>query len=319
MDVSRIALLDAQTGSIAYPIEMSVSNRYPSFAPDGGSIFFQALVNGRWQVWRGFLGEKGKVEPVLAQKEVSFSSPSAAGNDIHHIRSQVGQVHIWGPIKWSQSLWTCAADGGRQRQLSAEGEIVNRIAPSPGPPGQVLYTCTIPSTAYETLFLKIGDSAPTVIYKDSDGDTFDLFDWGPDENSIIVATSADAKTGREQAVVSLDTRSGARTVLLSLDRLYKGLGRPKQISINLMALAPDHRRLALSLNVTDSAGSSKAHIVIYDLRNDEERDIYVPAAGESIGHMVWSPDGKHLALEIDRQKSDIFMWEPSAPDRLASR
>ncbi len=319
VDVSRIALLDAQTGSIAYPIEMSVSNRYPSFAPDGGSIFFQALVNGRWQVWRGFLGEKGKAEPVLAQKEVSFFAPSAAGNDIYHIRSQVGQVHIWGPIKWSQSLWRCAADGGRPRQVSAEQETVNRVAPSPGPPGQVLYSCTIPSTAYETLFLKVGDSAPTVIHKDSDGDTFDLFDWGPDENSVIVVVSADPKTGKDQAVISLNTRSEASTQLLTANQLCRDLGTTKQVHIQLLALASDRHRLALALNVTDSAGNSGIRVVIRDLRNGDERNVYVPAVGESIGHMVWSPDGKHLALEINRQKSDIFMWEPSAPDRVASR
>jgi serine/threonine protein kinase len=319
VDVSRIALLDVETGNITYPIEMSVSNRHPSFAPDGGSLFYQALVNGRWQVWRGFLREKSIVEPILAQREISFESPSANGNDIHHIRSQVGQVSIWGPIKWSQSLWKSAADGGQQRQISAEGEIVSRIAPSPGPSGEVLYSCTSPLTAYETLFLKYSDSDAKVIHRDSDEETIDLFDWGPDEDSAIMVLSADVRTGRSQTIISLNTRSQARTLLLSADQLCRDLGAAKRVRIDQLALGQDRRRLALALRVTDSTGTSQVHIVIRDIRNGDERDIYVHPADESVGHITWSPDGKKLAIEINRQKSDIFIWEPSAPDRMAMR
>lgn len=310
-DVSRIALLDVETGTTTYPVEMSVSNRHPSFTPDGNSIIFQALVNGRWQIWRALLDENGRSEPVLAQDETSFSAPSINGNEIYHIRSQVGQVHIWGPIKWSQSLWKTASDGGRQKQLSPDGEMVERISSSPGPTGHVLYTCQSPKNIlYEKLILKSGDAEPITVYEDSEKESFYFFDWGPDEDSILLVVGPGNSLDSACTLISMNLRSGARSNFFTTDQLCRDLGMEKKIKIASIALAPDRRQLALLLNVRDSSGAFSVRLVIRNLHTGEERHIYSPAVKESIGHFSWSPDSKHLAMEINRQKSDLFLWEP---------
>jgi len=317
-DLTRIGVLDIGAGTIAQPVRMSVSTRHPAFSADGTVLFVQALIQGRWQVWRCGLADAGRLDPLLMGTGASFCSPTISGDDLLHIRSEVGLVNIWGAIRWSQTLWRCAADGGRQQRLSPEGVVVSRIAPGQGPAGVVLYSRTGPESAGEVLLLQNVGGDARELAKDTDAETMIAFDWGFDDGTAILLVEG-GSGDREQSVVALDTRDLSRRTILTPARLAADLGLEGRVSLREISRSPDRRSLALLLGHLPAAGEAATLLAVLDAASQRCHLVGRVASPETAANVAWSPDGMRLAFELARSSSDLFIWEPATPAQLAAR
>ncbi len=320
-DLSRITILDVASGAASQPVEMSVGTGHAVFAPDGNSLYLQALVNGRWQVWEAALDGSRRLAPVLADAATSFMAPAMSGDAICHIRSEVGQVHVWGAIKWSQSLWVCAVDGGRARKVTGDDMRVSRLAPSVGPAGQFLYcgyVTTEKGGAGEALCFQNGSSPPREIFRDSPDAELIAFDWGP-RDGAAVALLRDLKGGGEQVVATIDLVTGARETLVKRPELLSALNLAGPGALTAVGMAPDRHRVAIVLRTRDGEAGVVTHVATYDLKTHAALSVHVFGKEQTVGHVVWSPDGRRLAVDAADSKSDVYLWEPEPPPRVAVR
>jgi serine/threonine protein kinase len=309
-DVSRVVVIGESDSALTYPIEMSVANRHPVYAADGSALYFQVMVNSRWQIWKATPDKNaGDPKPVVSTDDMScFQVTRGEGNDILFIMGSYGYLHRWGRIGWSQTLWTASADGAQRRQLKGAGERVQRIAGQGYRAGRILYSAN-DAADYEVFYVLQPDGTPLEIFRDGTDGYCGSLDWGRADNEVILACSADSASSRTNHLKALNIESMEYTTLLVADSLSGGL----PAIFHKLAVTPDGSKVSFVL--WNSRGRA---LYIHNFVNDTTRSIYKFGNKENPDHITWSPEGSSIAIDIHKETNDIFVWEPLA-DQLASK
>jgi Tol biopolymer transport system component/predicted Ser/Thr protein kinase len=303
---SRITVLDLVTGAIAAPLDVTARTRRPVFSADGTSLFFESLVQGRWQLWRARLGAGADLDPIVAIRGTSAFEP-CPGKDgtILYIRADVGRVYRFGDIRWSQTIWRTSEDGGRQEQVLGPPEIVSRLAPTGERDGNLLYSV---HDHGEGLRVRIGQAAPVTVYQDSTAEELRAFDWGPGNRQVLVSLAPYWKGGLPSAVVALDAETRKTETWLEPEDIAKVVPGAERSAVSWLCTSPNRRQVAMIL---PQSNPMAAHVLIYDVSSRRLRVLQTFEGRERPTSCAWSPDGKHLVVNLVKAGSDIFTWEPT--------
>lgn len=313
-DASRIMLVDIRSGEASTPIEMASALRHPTFTADGSGLMFQHLVDGRWEAWEAPLEAGPPPRPVVALAHQSVLSPTALpGGAVRFVSGRVGRPVRFGPFEWSQTIRLRAADGGDSLEVPG-ADHVQRLAPGPSPPGQVLFSSNTPEDREALFVYRAGEPAPVMMFEAALGHRLACFDWGEDADEAVVGIRLDpfvAGSDRRQGIASVDLTTGRHVWLQQWDMADSSWG-----VLVALATAPDRERIAL---LTSDLAQRQCVIRIYHRPTGEQRVVHRFASGEEPGSIAWSPDGQRLAVEIGRHSSDIHMWTPLATQPIATR
>lgn len=300
-DTSELAFLDVRTGSIARRLSLSIGAQRPSVDFDS-TMYFQTLANGRWQIWKVALAEGATSTPVLARPGVSFSNPAADSAGVFHVRSEVGEIPIFGRIEWEQALWWSSTDGGRHVKLDQVGVHVQWLMPKTRN-GRCSFQMHDDN---DRVFIgEIGVSgALRRLFEDDSTREFKSWDWGVNENELIM-TVHDFKTD-DYYLATLQIDSGALTRFLTLADLEPAASDMKGFSAEgEMVLSPDRRTLAIQ----GHHGTRRTGVIyLLDLQTKVSRKLLETDYREPHPHgLAWTPDGRYLVAEMKDERSDIFV------------
>jgi len=302
-DLTRVAIVDTETGEMDYPSSVNIATEHPAFSSDAKSIYFHVLANDRWQIWNARLDGNGSAQPVVVKRGVSCFGPVVdADGNILHIRGNVGRVWRFGRLDWSQTLWKSRADGGQPESIEFAGEWVERIAPSQFRSRRLLYSASGPDND-ETVYLFDGDGPPKPVLEDSDDVWFSCYDWGPDAESVYIAHS-DSGAGRAEVISAFDVETLERSELLRWERATPDSGVAG--GFHRIAVSPDGKQLAF-----EAEGTLGDKLLLHDLQSGATRVVreFTDEEG-SPQYITWSPTGRLVALSLYRTQSDIFVAEP---------
>jgi WD40 repeat protein len=146
------------------------------------------------------------------------------------------------------------------------------------------------------------------------------FDWGRNEDEVLLAMTFDASPGPHRrmtnSIASLNPATSEMRNLLGWDRTRADA--PANLGgVTAIAMSPDRRHLAL-LGTDPEDERSTLHV--YDLLAHTGQVVRRFEADEGTPNTVaWSPRGDRLAVELQRARSDIFIWQPQDGRPLATR
>jgi len=316
IDVSRVALLDVQDSTLRYPFELGVAPKKPNFSPDGSHIYFQALANAKWQVWQAATDGSGQPEPILSVDGISCFRPTPGDSgEVIYLRAAVGRTWRFGRISWSQTLWRSSDDGGRHQRISNAGDRVERLAPNPVRSGRILYSVNTEKDR-EAICVLHDSEEPTILFTDSDDRWVRSYDWGPDEDEVLIAHSDPGKTPNSATTVStIDIRTLEWTRVLALDTLSQLNNNDSPGDVIDLALSHDRNRLAMLVQLSPGVDRN---LYIYDFGTAKAKLAYEFREHAHPDLITWSPDGRHIAIDMHRERSDIYISGPSETN-LANR
>lgn len=308
-DLSRIEILDLETGSLSQPFKLSVAARKPTFTGTGDAVFFQALVNGTWQVWSGSVFGSAGARPVIAVAEESCIQPQVdASGNLYHIRSDLRPNSIFGDVEWKLQLFRTSPDGGNLIQLPQVGDVVSRLMGSRRSERGILVTVT-DSGNKETIQLLKTDGSVQEILRETEDFSFIGFDWGRNDNELLLSHQIADSSGTRAAVSVLDIDTGERTLLFNaMDLETQGLSAGK--SFAPFGVADDRRTLVF---VTTDPKTEKNVINHYDLVTGKAREVYRINEEGNSQDLAVAPDGGLVALSLYKRQNDIFVLQNLAP------
>lgn len=310
----RLAYFDRTSGELTYPTTLDFDIRQPMIAADGRSLFFQAQVNGVWQIWHTGLDGNLPARVAISGDSVSCFSPVPAPGGILHLRGVVPKSNIFGTVKWKQSLWFTSEDGGRQQPWPVAGDQISRLAPSGARDGRVLYTEM--DAQGETFFVTDRDGPRRELTRYRAGVWILQFDWGRGPDDVVLLRFQSESGQRSVSIQSLDLGSGKESTLLTSADLPFG-GENEMYRCRALVTSPDGSRLALLFH---DGVEGVTRLAEYEFKTGEVR-LLEEIAGEFVGqHVAWAPDGSGLAVTFSKQSEDIYIWEPQrAPEVAAAR
>jgi hypothetical protein len=170
----------------------------------------------------------------------------------------------------------------------------------------LLYTTSVTGDD-ENLFVIKDGGEPRLIYEDNEDDMFTGFDWGlkPDELIVAHLDTSLSKTS-PMAVSSINLETLERRRIFTLPEIEVDGQTGVKGSIARLALSPDRRKIAILL-----FARGRSSVLVYDI---EEGAALVVKESSSEGipvYLTWAPDGKKIAVELARVKSDIYISQPS--------
>lgn len=308
-DASTVILVNVQNGDVTSPVKLSIGAHRLSFAAQGTELYFEVLVGGRWQVWKTDTRRAGSEVAFLTDAEASLFTLAAGAGGFYYLRSPYGLRSTFG-LPRSQTLWKCAADGGRARQISPDSLSVLDVAPSRASPEQLLYTgVRVNEADRKTLFLLTEQNGVRELARDSDTEQIQGFAWGSEEDKVLLLLAQLATGSEHSVIISMDVGSGERRAILHDSELQRLLGFDSPVGITSFAPAPDRKRLAMVLARADTSGGLAYEIVAHDLSAGTCRRLHSCAPGEAAGYLTWSADGTTLGAEIQRGRADLFLWK----------
>ena len=317
-EISRVAIVDVADGSLSYPFELDIAAKHPSFSSDGKSLFFQVLVGTRWQIWETRLSGSGSPSPVIALKETSAFQPAIdeQGNVIH-VRANVGRVWRFGRIGWSQTLWRSSRDGGRHETIAAAGDRVERIAPTPTRGNRLLFSVDTPEN-YEAVSVLSGTTQPLVLFEDDDNQVVSAFDWGAGDRDVLIAHSEPEKPQQTRTVSVIDVETKQISRLFDLAVADSADTQLASAWISAMTLSPNRKVLAL-LVVVQRTNEWPRELYVYDLETERIRRVCGFETKAIPNTISWSPDNRHIAVELYRERSDVYISEPAERPAISRR
>lgn len=308
-DVSRIALVDAETGVLSYPFKLSIGARHPTFSADGSDLYFNSIVNGRWQVWQVPTDGSDAARSMIGLKEISAFAPSVDGRGrVLHLRAAVGRQWRFGRIEWSQTLWAVGTDGSSAARLLPDQEHVERLAPGSFLSPNLLFTSNTRQNREALLVQRPGES-PIEVFEDNAERGLTAFDWGSDTEEVLMALRFENNADYSSTITALNIRTSEIRHLLKWGA-QGGFG-----AVSDIAIAPDQRHLAL-IGANPEKRSRAIHIV--DLETGGSRLLCRFEDNVTPAGLAWSHDGRRLAIELGESNSDLFLWEPQSRVEAAS-
>jgi eukaryotic-like serine/threonine-protein kinase len=319
-DISRIAVIGLQGDSLRYPFDMNMGTQHPAFSPDGSALLFECMVNGRWQIWRAPLDHPGAAQPVIALGQTSALSPAVTVDGrLLHVRADVGRRRRFGRIEWAQTVWASALDGSGAEPFLPGQDRVERLAPGSFLTRTLLFTSNTIENG-EALFVRRPGEQPLRVFEDNAVRRLVAFDWGRNDDEVLLAMTFDASPGPHRrmtnSIASLNPATSEMRNLLGWDRTRADA--PANLGgVTAIAMSPDRRHLAL-LGTDPEDERSTLHV--YDLLAHTGQVVRRFEADEGNPNTVaWSPRGDRLAVELQRARSDIFIWQPQDGRPLAMR
>jgi Tol biopolymer transport system component len=305
-DVSRICIIDVQSKSKSYPVDLDIGTRYPAFSANSTDLYFMTSVNGHWQIWRQNLHEPGAPHTVVKAKEQSCYVPVVASDgNILYVRTNISQENPHGLVDWSQTIWEASADGGIQANLARAGDRVQRIAPTPYQNNHLLYSVNITMNDEKICVLPPEpEREPIVLFSDSDKSRCSTFDWWHKPGKVIIAHSDSINVDNQRIISAFDVKTKIRKIVCHLDTLQVDGERGIPGRIGAIALSPDKQNIAMLI------GGPKNQVILYNILERKATEI-AEFTGRAIpSYLVWSHDNRHLAVEMWRTTTDIFVSEP---------
>ena len=308
-ELSQISVLDLETLETSSPFKLTVAARNPVFDPTGESLYFQALVNGTWQIWAGPTQSNRVAQPVIAVDHQSCAQPQidAAGN-LYHIRSDLRPSSVFGDVKWKRQLFKTSLDGGNLFQLPEAGGRVSRLEGSKRNDRGLLFSMS-EGEGTESIHLLSPDGSVTELLRDTDDFSFYSFDWGRHPGEILLSHAVSDSNGTVASISALDIDSGERTVLFNASNL-QAQGIEISGQFYPFELADNGNTL---LFVSTEIPSRQPVIICYDFQTGKAQVVYRAEGEESPQGLAISPEGKLAAIGLVSSQRDIFIAKGLAP------
>jgi len=302
-DASRVAIVDLDSGLLREPLRPGVPAGNPSYLPDNRHVVFQAVIDGRWQIWSADVQGEGEIQPVLPIGETwSFRPTVLPDGSILHVRAEQRPVTIHGAMEWDQTLWLSSADGGRHRALPAAGSRVYRISPGGFFTDRWLVTSLSETGTREDILLLRDGEEPQIVWQDNEERGVTSFDWGPRENEMILTINGPGRDLSRISAMDLDTGE-LRTVVDVSETL--SVDAPVQE----IAMAPDRTQIALLAYVSREGESARFELLTLDLSSGSLQQVHVFSSRDQPASLRWSPDGQCVAIHLADKRSDLYVWE----------
>jgi Tol biopolymer transport system component len=309
-DASRIATLDLETGDPGRPFDLDLAVRYPCYEPDGDRILFQAVVEGRWQIWSAGVGDGSHPHPFLPVGGWSFQPTVLPDGSVLHLRAEERPLAVHGALEWAQTLWLSSADGGRHRPLESAGDRLYRISPGGFHTDRWLYSTIDATGSWETIWLLRDGQEPEALWEDRDGEYMSAFDWGPSSREILLAHNVDGEVECTR-ISALDVETRELREIVDLEEALAA-----RVAVESVAMGPARERVAIVSQVAREGSDEVVELLLLDIARASVSRIHVFERGEDPEAVRWSPDGRKVIFHLLQRESDVYVWE--APERIGT-
>lgn len=284
------------------------------WSADGGEIFFESNITGRFNIWRVPAEGGWPVQVTVAEERTALGPPSPDGRWLVYSQDRGGNE--------KPNLFLLPAGGGSAQNITNTDRVGYRSVRW-SPDGTLLATAAEREApgAYEVYVLDPITAAVRKVADHRIGECTSLR-WSPDGRALALTRTRDflhagvsvldLTTGEERVVVPIDestiteaegwTRDGTRLiigsnatddgayVLVVLDvatgarrRLTEG---PWEVGTTALSPVDD-----LCVYARNEAGSERVFVRPYD-----GRDLEIPLGAGILGMARFSPDGRRIAL-----------------------
>jgi Tol biopolymer transport system component len=108
--------------------------------------------------------------------------------------------------------------------------------------------------------------------------------------------------------VALDAETRKTETWLEPEDIAKVVPGAERLAVSWLCTSPNRRQVAMIL---PQSNPMAAHVLIYDVSSRRLRVLQTFEGRERPTSCAWSPDGKHLVVNLVKAGSDIFTWEPT--------
>ncbi len=311
-DLSRIRIYPVDGGAATDPLDQSVAVRMPVFSADGSRLYYQALINGNWQVWTADASGASAPRRLVADPRTSCEQPAVSGpRELYYVESDLAATTVFGDIEWGNRLCRYDIENGRHEPVSQAGSRVARVVGDHSGQRGLLLGVREHGLEWSLHHLDRRGSLHELA-RDSDTFSFQDFTWGRRDGEVLVAHLIGIDPDGGSAVSAIDQASGERQLLFAVADL--GLpGLEPRGPVRFLRMADDRRHLFLALlNGTDGT----VWIVRYDCATGEAQRVATLAEEGELLSLDVAPDGSRVAVSIHRSRADVFVANLRSPGAL---
>ena len=313
-ELSRVFIVPTAGDVVSDPLDQSVSVRTATYSADGSGLYYQALVNGSWQVWSAPLAGDDSPRRIVSESDMYCQNPVSGGaRHLYYVQSELRPSSVFGDVRWSQQLYRCEIDGSARELVQQAGSHVSRLVGDRRGKRGLLLTLRERGLEEDLHYLSIDGSLHELL-RDSDDFTFYGFTWGSRDGEVLVSHLIDEDNTERAAVSSIDITTGERSLLFTIDDLDLP-GLKPQGAMNPLAMSDDGR--SLFFGIQDSVTEAPC-IVRYDCLTREAHQVTMLTKKNELLSLDVSPDGSSAVGSVYRLNSDVFVAEARPADHSPS-
>jgi len=302
-DLSCICVYPIDGGAAEDPLKQSVAARMPVYSADGSELYYQALINGNWQIWAADARGAAAPRRLIADPAMSCEQPVTGGPGIlYYVESDLAFTTVFGDIEWGNRLNRYDIERGHRERVPQTGSRVSRVVGDPSGQRGLLLTLA-EHQPYESLqYLDRGGSLHELL-RDSNAFTFGGFTWGRRDGEVLVGHLLGSGPTAEPAVSVLAQPGGELQLLFKVAELELP-GLEPQGNIYFMDMADDQRHLFFAL---PNRGDGKMWILAYDCASGQARRMVTLDEEGQLLSLDVAPDGLRVAVSFLRRRADVFV------------